>query len=216
MSSITSSDIAKLRASTGAGMMDCKNALEEAGGDQEKAGEILRKKGIVKAAKRADKVASEGVVSAYIHGVGKIGVLLEVNCETDFVARTDGFKDLVREIAMHIAATNPRYLDRQAVSTETMEKEKEIYSEQLKQQGKPQNVIENILKGKFEKFYEENCLLEQPFIKDDSKKIQGLLAEKTAETGEKITIRRFVRFELGEGIEKTSKNFADEVAEQMK
>lgn len=214
--SITPSDIAKLRASTGAGMMDCKNALDEAGGDQDKAAEILRKKGIVKAAKRADKIATEGAVASYIHAGGKIGVLVEVNCETDFVALTDGFKDLVKEIALHIAAANPKYLDRESVSVQALDKEREIYSEQLRAQGKPENIIENILKGKLDKYYEEVCLLEQPFIKDDSKKVQDLLVEKTAETGEKITIRRFVRYELGEGIEKQSKNFADEVAEQMK
>jgi elongation factor Ts len=214
--SISASDIAKLRSTTGAGMMDCKNALEEANGDQEKAMEILRKKGILKAAKRADKVAAEGVVASYIHGEGKIGVLLELNCETDFVARTEMFKELVREISLHIAAARPKYLDRESVPTEMVEKEKEIYTDQLKQQGKPANIIENILKGKVDKFFEEICLLEQPFIKDDSKKIQQILAEKTAETGEKITIRRFARFELGEGIEKVAKNFADEVAEQMK
>lgn len=213
---ITAADITKLRSATGAGMMDCKNALEEAGGDQEKASEILRKKGIVKAAKRADKVAAEGVVASYIHAGGKIGVLLEVNCETDFVARTDGFKELVKEIALHIAAARPRYLDRTSVPAEMINKEKEIYSEQLRQQGKPENIIENILKGKLDKFFEEICLLEQPFVKDDSKKVQDLLAEKTIETGEKITVRRFTRYELGEGIEKEVKNFADEVAEQMK
>lgn len=214
--SVTSQDISKLRASTGAGIMDCKNALEEAGGDQDKAAEILRKKGIVKAAKRADKIAAEGTVYSYIHAGGKIGVLVEVNCETDFVARTDGFRDVVKEIALHIAAANPKYLDRTSVPTEALDKEKEIYSEQLRAQGKPENIIENILKGKMDKYYEEVCLLEQLFIKDDTKKVQDLLAEKTIETGEKITIRRFVRFELGEGIEKKSQNFADEVAEQMK
>jgi len=214
--SVTTSDIAKLRSSTGAGMMDCKNALEEANGDQDKAAELLRKKGIVKAAKRADKIAAEGMVISYIHAGGKIGVLVEINCETDFVARTDGFKELAKEIAMHIAAANPKFLDRKEVSTEALDKEREIYTEQLKSQGKPQNIIENILKGKMDKYYEEVCLLEQAYIKDDSKKIQDLLAEKTAETGEKITIRRFVRYELGEGIEKQTKNFVDEVAEQMK
>jgi elongation factor Ts len=214
--SISAQDISKLRTATGAGMLDCKNALEEAGGDQEKAAEILRKKGIVKAAKRADKVAAEGLVMSYIHAGGRIGVLVEVNCETDFVALTDGFKDLVREVAMHIAAARPQYLNRESVPTQALDKEREIYAEQLRAQGKPENIIENILKGKVDKFYEEVCLLEQPYIKDDSKKIQDLLAAKTSETGEKITIRRFVRYELGEGIEKETKNFADEVAEQMK
>lgn len=214
--SINTQDIMKLRSATGAGMMDCKNALEEAGGDQDKATEILRKKGILKAAKRAEKVAAEGLVVSYIHGGGKIGVLAEVNCETDFVARTDAFKELAREITLHIAAANPKYLNRESVPKQVVEKEKEIHVEQLKQQGKPESIIDNILKGKIDKFYAEVCLLEQPYIKDDSKKIQDLLAEKTAETGEKITIRRFTRYELGEGIEREAKNFADEVAEQMK
>ncbi len=211
----TAADIAKLRAATGAGMMDCKNALEEAGGDVDKASEILRKKGIVKAAKKADRVASEGMVASYIHGGGRIGVLVEVNSETDFVARTDAFKDLVKEICLHISAANPKYLDRESVPAELVEKEKEIYADQLKSQGKPANIIENILKGKIDKFYEEICLLEQLYIKDDSKKIQQLLVEKTAEIGEKISIRRFVRYELGEGIEKKSVNFADEVNAQL-
>ena len=213
---VTTADIAKLRAATGAGMMDCKNALDEAAGDIEKASEILRKKGIVKAAKKADRVASEGMVASYIHGPGRIGVLAEVNCETDFVALTDGFKDFVKEICLHISAANPLYVSREEVPVELVEKEKEIYAEQLKTQGKPANIIENILKGKLDKFFEEICLLEQVYIKDDSKKIQQLLTEKTAEIGEKISIRRFVRYELGEGIVKQTKNFADEVAAQLK
>ncbi len=213
---ITAQDIAKLRAASGVGMMDCKKALEEAQGDMDKAQDILRKKGIVKAAKRADKIAAEGMVVSYIHGAGKIGVLLELNCETDFVARTTGFQDLGREIALHIAAANPKYLDRTEVPADVISKEKEIYSEQLKAQNKPQNIIEGILNGKMEKFYEDNCLVDQLSIKDDSKKIAQLLTEKTAEIGEKISVRRFARFELGEGIEKQAKNFADEVAEQLK
>ncbi len=213
---VTAADIAKLRAATGAGMMDCKNALEEAGGDVEKASEILRKKGIVKAAKKADRVASEGIVFSYIHGAGRIGVLVEVNCETDFVARTDGFKELVKEIALHISAANPLYVSREEVPVELVNKEKEIYAEQLKTQGKPANIVENILKGKVDKFFEEICLLEQFYIKDDSKKIQQLLTEKTAEIGEKISVRRFVRYELGEGIAKKTTDFAAEVAAQIK
>ncbi len=213
---ITAQDIAKLRAVSGVGMMDCKKALEEAEGDMEKAQDILRKKGIIKAAKRADKVAAEGVITSYIHGAGKIGVLLELNCETDFVALTPGFQDLAREIALHIAAANPKYLDRSEVPAAVVAKEKEIYSDQLKAQNKPQNIIEGILTGKMEKFYEDNCLVDQLSIKDDSKKISQLLTDKTIEIGEKISIRRFARFELGEGIEKQTKNFADEVAEQLK
>ena len=180
---ITSTDIVNLRAKTGAGMMDCKSALEEAGGVQEKAIEILRKKGVLKAAKRADKIAAEGLVYSYIHAGGKIGVLVEVNCETDFVAKTDAFKFLVNDIAMHIAAVNPQYLSREDAPEEELE---------------------------------EVCLLEQPFIKDENKTISQLLSEKTGEIGEKITVRRFARFALGEGIEKKNKDFAEEVGEQLK
>ncbi len=212
---VTAADIAKLRAQTGAGMMDCKGALEEAGGDMEKAADLLRKKGIVKAAKRADKIATEGAVISYIHAGGKIGVLLEMNSETDFVARTERFQNLAKDIALHIAAANPKYLERAVVPEELVAKEMDVYRAQLKAQGKPENIIENILKGKLDKFYEDICLLEQLYIKDDSKKIQQLLTEATAEIGEKISVRRFVRYELGEGIEKIVKNFADEVAEQV-
>ncbi len=209
---ISSQDIAKLRTATGAGMMDCKNALEEAQGDMEKAGEILRKKGIVKAAKRADKIAAEGTVASYIHAGGKVGVLLELNCETDFVARTDAFQTLAKDICLHIAAANPQYLDRASVPATMVDKEKEIYSEQLKTQGKPANVVEGILKGKLDKFYEDMCLLEQAYVKDDTKKVEQVITTASAETGEKISIRRFVRYELGEGIQKEEKNFAEEVA----
>ena len=288
--SITASDVAKLRSATGAGMMDCKKALEEANGDQTKAAEILRKKGVVKAAKRADKVAAEGLIFNYVSGDKKTGVLLELNCETDFVADNADFvnfgKELVNlivnnkpadtlalaslkvssgetvevtcksliakigenitirrfvcfestgaiatylhgtkigvlvdfnpneaglgtDVAMQVAASNPKYLDRTVVPTEVVDKEKEIYSEQLKQQGKPQNIVDNILKGKLEKFYEETCLVDQIFIKDESKKIKDMLAQN------KVGVSRFARYELGEGIEKVEKNFADEVAEQL-
>ncbi len=288
---ITAADIAKLRASTGAGMMDCKNAMEEAGGDMEKAADILRKKGILKAAKRADKVASEGVVVARLSADWKVGALVEVNCETDFVSGSDDFvkfanmvvdavvKDnptdetafqsltlssgetvsaatnelgiklgekisvrrFVRyqadglvatylhgkkigiilelqggnatvgtDVAMHIAATNPNCIDRTGVDAILAAKEKEIYSDQLRQQGKPENMIENILRGKMEKFYGEVCLVEQPFIKNEEIKVEKLLADNGAK------VVRFVRYELGEGFEKVVKNFADEVNEQLK
>ncbi|MFA5061793.1 MAG: translation elongation factor Ts [Patescibacteria group bacterium] len=287
MTNITATDVAKLRSQTGAGMMDCKKALEEAGGDMDVAADILRKKGITKAAKRADKVASEGLV--YGLSTGKVGALVEVNSETDFVANGEDFINFTKavtqavvdnnvnsvealsavklpsgqtvsetlnaltlklgekmnirriarfegdlisvylhgtkigvmvelsggdvalgsEIAMHIAAANPKYLTRSEVPTEVLDKEKEIYAEQLRQQGKPDNIIENILKGKMDKFYGEICLPEQPFIKDEEKTIQKLLTEKGAK------VKKFVRYELGEGIEKIAKNFADEVAEQM-
>ena len=213
---VTAADISKLRAMTGVGMMDCKKALEECGGDMEKAAEYLRKKGMMKAAKLADKIAAEGTVASYIHAGGKIGVLLEVNCQTDFVALTEAFQNFVRELALHIAAARPRYLDRTEVPASVLEKEKEIYSEQLKAQGKSEAMIANILNGKLEKFYEEVCLVDQVYVKDESKKIKDLLAAMTAETGEKVTVRRFARYELGEGIAKKTQNFADEVAEQLK
>lgn len=210
------SDISKLRAQTGAGMLDCKKALDEANGDFQKAIEILRKKGIAKAAKRAGKIAAEGKVASYIHAGGKIGVLVEVNSETDFVARNEQFSALVQDIAMHIAASSPKYLSREEVFVEEIEKEKDVYREQLKNEGKPAEMIEKILEGKLGKWYQEICLLEQKFVKDEDKTIEQLLQEKTAEIGEKISIRRFVRYELGEGIEKQACDFVSEVAEQLK
>lgn len=213
--SITAKDIAALREKTGAGMLNCKKALDEANGDMEKAIEILRKKGIAKAAKRAGKIAAEGTVASYIHAGGKIGVLVEINSETDFVAKNDQFKDLVEDIAMHIAAAGPLYLTREEVAAEEVEKEKDVYREQLKAEGKPEEMIEKIIEGKMGKFYGEICLLEQKFIKDEDKTIEQLLTEKTGEIGEKISIRRFARFVLGEGIQKEEKNFAQEVEEQI-
>lgn len=204
-------------------MMDCKKALEEAGGDgsagspqaMEKAIQILRQRGVVKAAKRADKIAAEGLVASYIHGAGKIGVLLEVNCETDFVAKTDQFKQLVNDIAMQVAAANPKYLSLSDVPARELEKERDVYRGQLKNEGKPAEIVEKIVGGKMSKYYGEVCLLKQLFVKDETKTIEQLLTDKTAEIGEKITVRRFVRFELGEGLEKKPSDFAKEVAEQM-
>lgn len=287
---ITAADIAKLRAMTGAGMMDCKGALQEAEGDMEKAADLLRKKGIVKAAKRADKVASEGMVTGFVDADGKVGALVEVNCETDFVAGSDNFVAfaqnvakavaeknpadevalmnldlngetiqtvlnnlgltlgekisirrfvryddgklvatylhgkkigimveleggnvaLATDIALHIAASNPKCVDRSGVDPELVAREKAIYVDQLKQQNKPENMIENIVKGKLERYYAEICLTEQPFIKNEEVKVEKLLADANAK------LIRFVRYELGEGIEKIVKNFADEVAEQLK
>lgn len=212
---INTQDITTLRARTGAGMLDCKKALEEVDGDMGKAIDVLRKKGVAKAAKRADKIAAEGVVTSYIHAGGKVGVLLEVNCETDFVAKTDGFQALVKDIAMHIAAMSPSYVSREEVLSEEVEKEKVIYKDQLKQEGKLEDIIEKILEGKIDKYYAEVCLLEQKFIKDEEKTIEQLLAEKTGEIGEKITVRRFARYGLGEGIEKEEKDFVREVEEQL-
>lgn len=212
---LNTQDITKLRAQTGAGMMDCKKALEEAQGDYDKAVDILRKSGAAKAAKRAGKIAAEGLVASYIHAGGKIGVLVEVNCETDFVAKTDDFKGLVNDIAMHIAAAVPLYLSAEEVPAEVMAREKDVYSEQLKTEGKPEDMIAKIVDGKMSKYYSEVCLLNQAFIKDEDKTIGQLLTDKTAEIGEKITVRRFARYELGEGIEKKEVDFAAEVEEQL-
>ena len=190
--------IKQLRERTAAGFMDCKKALEEAKGDIEKAIDILRKKGLAIAAKRAAKEASEGVVTAYIHSNKKIGVLVEVNCETDFVARTSEFQEFAHNLAMQIAATNPVAISRDQVPPEILEREKKIYEEQLKEAGKPENIIPKILEGKLEKFYKENVLLEQPFIKNPELTIQDLLNELITKTGEKIVIKRFCRFQIGE------------------
>jgi len=195
---ITTAQIKELRERTGAGMMDCKKALEECQGDMEKAIAWLRKKGMAKAAKRAGRTASEGLVHAYIHAGGKIGVLVEINCETDFVARTDDFQKFAKEIAMQIAATNPIAISKEELPAEVIEKEKEIYRQQALESGKPEKVIERIVEGKLNKFYEQACLLEQPYIRDDKLKVKDLLNELVAKTGEKIVIRRFVRFQLGE------------------
>ena len=213
--SITASDIAALRAKTGAGMMDCKKALEEVDGNMEKAVDELRKKGIAKAAKRADKIAAEGLVYSYIHGNGRIGVLLELNCETDFVAKTDKFRELAHDVAMHAAALAPKYLNREEVSADEITKEKDVYAEQLKNEGKPAEMIEKIVEGKMGKFYGEVCLLEQSFIKDEDKTVEQVLVQASSEIGEKVTLRRFTRYEVGEGIEKKCGSFVDEVAEQM-
>lgn len=208
-------DISKLREATGAGMFDCKKALDEAGGNFDAAIDLLRKKGIAKAAKRADKVAAEGTVASYIHGAGKIGVLVEVNCETDFVAKNEGFQALVNDIAMHIAAVAPQYVSRDQVAPEALTREMDVYRDQLKNEGKPAEMIEKILEGKMNKYYAEVCLLEQAYIKDEDKTIEQLLTEKTAEIGEKITVRRFSRFVVGEGIEKKQVDYLAEVQEQL-
>ena len=212
---VTAGMVKDLRERTGAGMMDCKKALQEAGGDMDKAVEVLRKRGLAAAAKKAGRVAAEGVVGSYIHAGGKIGVLVEVNCETDFVARTDDFQELVRDIAMHIAAAEPRFVTRDEVTDEVMETERRIAREQALEQGKPENVVDRIVEGKLSKFYSEAVLLEQPFVKDSDKTVQELLVEKIAKIGENIQVRRFARFKLGEGIEKRSEDFAAEVAAQM-
>lgn len=190
--------VKNLRSMTGAGFMDCKNALVETKGDVEKAVEFLRKKGLSKAQKKASREAKEGLVHSYIHAGGKIGVLLEINCETDFVARTTEFQDLAKNISMHIAASNPLYIKRENVSPELIAKEREIYKEQMAGMDKPQAVKEKIVDGKMEKFYQEVCLLEQPFIKEPSKKILDVVNVEVAKLGENIVIKRFARFQLGE------------------
>ena len=213
--SFTASDVKMLRDRTGAGMMDCKNALIETNGDMEKAIDYLREKGIAKAAKKAGRIAAEGLVDSYIHMGGRVGVLLKVNCETDFVARGDAFKELVHDIALQIAASNPTYLAKADVPADVLEKEKEILKAQAIEEGKPANIVERMVEGRIKTFYDENCLLCQKFVKDPSKTIEQLVVEATATIGEKISVRRFVRFEMGEGLEKKNENLADEVAKQV-
>jgi elongation factor Ts len=214
MAEITAQMVKELRERTGAGMMDCKNALSETQGDMERAVDTLRKKGLAAAAKKAGRVTAEGAVGSYIHAGGKIGVLVEVNCETDFVARTDQFQELVRDIAMHIAASDPRFVRREEVTSEALERERTIFREQALASGKPANVVERIVEGKMEKYYSEFVLLEQPFVKDPDKSVANLIAEKVGKIGENIQVRRFVRFKLGEGIEKRQDDFAAEVMAQ--
>ncbi len=193
---ITAQMVKELREKTGAGMMECKKALEESGGDFNKAIEYLRQKGLATAQKKAGRTASEGIIASYIH-MDKIGVMLELNCETDFVARNEEFKQLAKDIAMHIAASNPQYISKEDIPQEVIEKEKEIYKAQIKG-NKPPQVVEKIIEGKLEKFFEEMCLLNQPFIKEPERKISDLITEKIAKFGENIVVRRFVRFQVGQ------------------
>lgn len=211
---ISAKMVQELRAKTGAGIMDCKRALTETDGDIEKAVDALRKKGLAAAAKKAGRVTSEGAVTSYIHAGGKLGVLLEVNCETDFVAKTDQFQQLVKDISMHVAAANPLYLKREDVPEDLLAKEREIYRAQFLESGKPEKVVDKIVDGKIEKYFSDICLHEQEFVKDSDKTVQQLVTETIAQLGENINIRRFVRFALGEGIEKEEKDLAAEVAAQ--
>ncbi len=213
---ITANQVKELREMTGAGMMDCKKALTETGGDMEKAVVFLREKGLSAAAKKSGRIATEGVVETYIHGGGKIGVMVELNCETDFVAKTDEFKELAKDIAMHIAAAKPEYLNSDEVPAEILEQEKEILKAQALNEGKPEKIIEKMVEGRIAKFYKDVCLLDQQFVKDSDKTISQLITEKIAKIGENISIRRFTRYELGEGMAKKEDNFADEVASMMK
>lgn len=199
---VNASSVKELREKTGAGIMDCKKALAESGGDLEKAVDYLRRKGLAAAAKKMGRVAAEGLVGAYIHAGGKIGVLVELNCETDFVARTAEFQALLKDIAMQIAAANPRYIDPGDVPAEELEREREIYRRQAADSGKPEKVIDKIVEGKMERFYSEVCLLEQAFIKDPDRKVGDLIKDAVAKLQENIQVRRFVRYHLGEGVEK--------------
>lgn len=206
--------VKELRERTGAGMLDCKKTLEETNGDIEKAIDLLREKGLSKAAKKAGRIASEGIVEAYIHG-GRIGVLIEVNTETDFVAKNEEFKIFVKDMAMQVAASNPKYVSIDEVPQDEIEKEREILKHQALNEGKPEHIANKMVEGRIEKYYKEVCLLEQPFIKDTDIIVKDLLAEKISKIGENIKIRRFVRYQVGEGLEKREENFAEEVAKQI-
>jgi elongation factor Ts len=216
MADITSSAIKSVREKTGAGMMECKSALTEASGNEEQAIEILRKRGLASARKKEGRVAAEGAVGSYIHMGGKVGVIVEINCETDFVARTDEFQQLIKDVAMHIAASEPRFVSREEVPADALDKEREIARAQAqndpKNANKPAQVIDKIVEGRLNKFYEEAILLDQPFVKDPAKTIGDLIQEKTAQTGERISIRRFTRYKMGEGLAKRDDDFGGEVA----
>ena len=208
---VTAAMVKELRELTGAGMMDCQKALTETEGNIEKAVDFLREKGLAAAAKKAGRVAAEGVVETYVHGGGRIGVMVEINCETDFVAKTDDFKSLAHDIALQIAAKNPMVVRREEVSEEVLEHEREVLRAQALNEGKPANIVEKMIVGRIEKYYKEICLMEQEFIKDPDKTISQLINEKIAKIGENITVRRFTVYQLGEGIEKKTTDFAAEV-----
>ena len=212
---VTAAQVKELREKTGAGMLDCKKALEEAGGDMTRAAEILREKGLAAAASKAGRAATEGLVESYIHGEGRIGVLVEVNCETDFVAKTENFKRFVRDIAMQIAAAAPKYVNKEDVPEEELNKEREILRAQALNEGKPEKIVDKMVEGRISKYYGEVCLMEQQFIKDPDLTVAQLLNSMIAQIGENISIRRFVRFELGEGLEKKQDNFVEEVMAQV-
>jgi elongation factor Ts len=213
---VSASAVKELREKTGAGMLDCKKALDETNGDITKAIEFLREKGLAASANKAGRIATEGVVESYIHANGRIGVLVEVNCETDFVALTAPFREFARDIAMQIAAANPKFVRREEVPQEELDKEREILRAQALNEGKPAHIVDKMVDGRIGKYYEEYCLMEQSFIKDPDKTIAALLNEKISKIGENITIRRFVRYELGEGLEKKQDNFFEEVMSQAK
>lgn len=213
---VSAASVKELREKTGAGYIDCKKALEETNGDIEKAIDFLRQKGLSAAAKKAGRIASEGVVGAYIHGGGKIGVLIEVNCETDFVAKNEDFLNFVKDVAMHIAAVNPYCVERKELPHEALDRERAVVKAQALESGKPEKVIEKIVEGRMEKFYAESCLMEQSFVKNPDITISDYLNQTVAKIGEKISIRRFTRYQMGEGLEKKSADFAAEVAAAVK
>jgi elongation factor Ts len=208
-------DIKNLRTATGAGIADCKKALQEADGDVDEAVDVLRKKGLAAAKKKAGRITSEGTVHAYIHGGGRVGVLLEVNCETDFVAATADFKAFVHDVALHVAAFNPSYVGREEITGADLDKEREIQRERALAEGKPEKIVDKMVEGRLKKYYGEVCLLEQPWVKDQDIKTQDVLTELVSKLGENVTIRRFVRYELGEGLEKRQDDLAAEVAKQI-
>ncbi|WP_373484194.1 translation elongation factor Ts [Acetobacterium sp.] len=207
--------VKELRAKSGAGMMDCKKALVETDGNIEDAMVFLREKGLAATNKKAGRVAAEGIVESYIHMGGKIGVLVEINCETDFVAKNEGFRNFVKDVAMHIAAANPLYVNKEEVPTEELEKEKEILRAQALNEGKPEKIVDKMVEGRVSKYYKEICLLEQPFVKNPDLTIEDLVKEQIMTIGENVKIRRFARFQMGEGLEKKEENFAEEVAKQL-
>jgi elongation factor Ts len=212
MSEITAAKVNELRQKTGAGMMECKKALGETSGDIEKAIDVLRKRGLAAASKKAGRIASEGMVGAYSHMGGKIGVLVEVNCETDFVSGTEDFKNFVKDMCLHVTANKPLYLVPEEVPTSVLDREREIARDQARQQGKKEEFLDKIVEGKVKRYFEETCLLEQGFVKDPAKPVKLVLQELVAKLGENIKVRRFVRYEMGEGLEKKNEDFAAEVA----
>jgi elongation factor Ts len=211
---ITANDVKELRERTGVGMMDCKKALVECEGNIEKAIDYLREKGLAAAAKKAGRIAAEGVVESYIHMGGRIGVLIEVNCETDFVAKTDEFKSFVKDMAMQVAASKPLYVRKEEVPMGEIEKEKEILRAQALNEGKPEKIVDRMVEGRIDKYYSQVCLMEQEFIKDTDKKVKDIVTEKIARIGENISIRRFTRYEMGEGLQKREDDFVSEVMKQ--
>jgi elongation factor Ts len=215
MAEISAAQVKEIREKTGAGMMDCKKALTQCNGDMDKAIDFLREKGLASAAKKEGRIAAEGLVESYIHGGGRIGVLVEINCETDFVARGEEFKALARDIAMQIAAANPLFLRKDDVPEEVIQHEKDILRAQALNEGKPEKIVDKMVEGRIQKYYKEVCLMEQAFVKDPDMTINDLLLSKIAKIGEKIVVRRFTRYEMGEGLEKRQEDFASEVMKQI-